>query len=514
MRAARPRLAVGWASLGLAGSLALSAAASQLLQGEPVRWWAHFELGSRALAHQVFWSGVGALCLAWLGLGLELHRAGAARRRGAGGGGRPAATGLTPAALTAIGALWAAPLIAGPALFSRDMYSYLADGELLRAGLDPYAHAPAALASIHHLALLHAVSPFWRHTTSPYGPLFTGLAAAVASIYGGHIVLGVILLRALEVAGVALLAVFVPRLARALGADPAWASWAVVISPLTLLELIAAGHNDALMAGLLACGVYLAVRRRPLAAIALCALATAVKLPAAAAAVMIGICWLRSGERPAGAVAEAAGVFAAVLAALSAVSGVGARWLSGSLLSVPGKVHLAITPATALGFSLHSLLRTLDVVHSAGSQPYEAAFGHALTVLLVLAGLWLCWRVRYERLAGSLAALLLAAVLLGPATWPWYLSWGLALVACLPGAQRSSWLVAVSVAPCFVVYPNGTVDLPLSSSPYVLAGYAAAVALGGWIWRRRVRRRRKLPTFARRAQAGAGARLPSAEVVR
>ncbi len=513
MRAARHRLAWGWAGLGLAGSLALSAAASQLLEDQPVRWWAHFELGSRALAQQLFWGGVVALCLAWLGLGFELYRDARARRRGADES-REQAGALTPAWLATLGAVWAAPLIAGPALFSRDMYSYLADGELLRAGLDPYTHAPAALASIHQLALLHTVSPFWRHTTSPYGPLFVGLAAAIAAIYGGHIVLGVILLRALEVVGVALVAVFVPRLARALGADAAWASWAVVISPLTLLELIAAGHNDALMAGLLACGVYLAVRRRPLAAVAICALATAVKLPAAAAAVMIGICWLRSGERPAGVIAKGAGVFIAVLAVLSAASGVGGRWLSGNLLSVPGKVHLAITPATALGFSLHSLLRTVGAVQGASSLSYEAAFGHALTVLLVLVGLWLCWRTRYERLVSLLAALLLVAVLFGPATWPWYLPWGLVLVASLPGAQRSPWLVAVSVAPCFVVYPNGTVDLPISSAPYVLAGYAAALALAGWWWRRGARSRRDRRAIPPLVQAGASARLGSAEVLR
>jgi hypothetical protein len=460
LRPARGQLWLA-AGLGLAGSLALSAAASQLLDGRPVHWWAVVHVGSETFAHDLFWAGVAALCAAWLWLGWQL-RAGA----------------ITPRRLTAIGAIWALPLIAGPALFSHDLYSYLAQGELMHAGLDPYTRAPAALATVHQQAVLSTVSPFWRHTTAPYGPAFVGLAAAIAAIAGSHIVLAVILLRALEVAGVALLAIFVPRLAAALGAEPATGTWLAVVSPLTLLELIGAGHNDALMAGLLAAGVYLAVRHRPLAAIGVCALAATVKLPAAAAVVMIAISWLRSGrERPVRVLVEALAVCAAVLGAVGAATGAGLGWLTGSMLSVPGKVHLAITPATALGWSAHSLLVTLGL-HGGGSpRAWELDAGHAFEAMLAIFAVWLCWRVRHPRLTASLAALLLASVIGGPAAWPWYLCWGIALAACLPGWQRSPWLIAVSVLGVFAVYPGGTLRFPVHDSPYLLAVYAAAAAL-------------------------------------
>jgi hypothetical protein len=497
-------LVLGWAGLGLAGSLLLSAAGTQLLDHQPVSWWVTVHLGSATAAHNLFWVGVGLLCLAWAGLGLELRRAGPL---------------LAPARLGWIGLLWALPLALGTALFSRDMYSYLADGQLLRLGLDPYTHAPAALAAVHQRALLSTVSPFWRHTTAPYGPVFVGLAAAIAAICGGHLVVAIVLLRVFELVGVALLANFVPRLARALGADPAWASWLAVISPVVALELVAAGHNDALMAGLLVCGTYLAVQRRPLVAIAVCTLAATVKLPALAAVVMIVISWLRedaSNRREAARIAGAAvAVCAAVLIAAGLITGVGLHWLSGSLLSTPGKVHLAITPATAIGYSIHSLLHTLGLHPGASARPLEKDLGHVTVALTGLYALWLCWRVNYERLTTSLALLLLASVIGGPATWPWYLCWGISLAACTPQLQRLPWLWLVSILGALAVYPNGQLRFPVTSSPYVLAAYAAAVAAAAWMWRTRrgTRNGWRVPHNLARGR-GVSPERPAAELLR
>ena len=148
------------------------------------------------------------------------------------------------------------------------MYSYLAQGTILHLGLDPYHVAPIVLGRLGHAQVLRAVSPFWRHTTAPYGPLFLGLVSVIAGITGSHLVAGILLVRLLEVVGVGLLAVFVPRLATSFGADPCRATWLAVISPLVLVELIAAGHNDALMAGLMVAGVALARQRHPLVGVA------------------------------------------------------------------------------------------------------------------------------------------------------------------------------------------------------------------------------------------------------
>ncbi len=456
MRGARRDLRWAWVGLGLAGSLALTAAASKLLDRQPVHWFFVADLpGGHRFATVVFWAGVLALCMAWLGIGRRLS-------------GTP---GFRVGELLAIGGLWSIPLCLGPAVFSHDMYSYLAQGTLLHHGVDPYQHAPAALAGLHQTRLLGTVSPFWQHTTAPYGPTFIALASLVAALAGSHLVLGVLLMRAIEFAGLALLAVFVPRLARAAGADPARATWLAVISPLVLLELIGAGHNDALMAGLLVAGVFFAIQRRPLQAIAICALATTVKLPAAAAIVLIVICWARAEPRRLPAVlGQSAAVVAGVLLAAGLISGVGLHWLSGGMLSTPGKVHLAITPATAAGYTLASLLHSLGI--GAGAHGLESAFGAVALVLTAAVGLVLCLRVRYERLPWYLGLLLVASVLGGPAAWPWYLTWGVALLAAGAATQRSRVIPVALVVSVLVIKPDGILALPIGSSPYVLAVYA------------------------------------------
>jgi hypothetical protein len=457
----------GWTGLGLAGSLAMTAAGPELSGGGATSWW--FTLHFSA-ATAVFYLGLAALSVAWLGLGRRLWRA-------------PA---ITPARLVLIGALWSAPLVVGPALFSHDVYSYLAQGEILHLGLNPYQHGPEILARSGHTHLLATVSPFWRTTTSPYGPLFLGFASVIASVVGSHLVLGVVLMRLIELAGVALLAVFVPRLARALGSDPARATWLAVISPLVLLELIAAGHNDALMIGLLVAGVTLAVERRPLLAIAVCALAATIKLPAAAAIAFIAVAWARDagGARAAARVLGlSAAVTVAVLAAVSLGTGLGLSWVTSGVLSTPGKVHLAITPVTAAGWSLGSLLHALGV--GASTRGIENALGAAALALTVVLGLVLLRGVRYRNLVPYLGALLLVSVFAGPAAWPWYLTWGLALIACCASAQRSRALPLAIVVAAVVVKPNGILALPLHTAPIVLAVYAIAVAA---VWRGRNRR--------------------------
>jgi hypothetical protein len=305
---------------------------------------------------------------------------------------------------------------------------------------------------------------------------------------------------------VILLAIFVPRLARALGADPARASWLAVISPLVLLELIAAGHNDALMVGLLVAGVTLAVERRPLAGITLCALAATVKLPAAAGIVFIALAWWRAEPRPHQAVRIAALTTAVVLAtflAVGLVTGVGLGWISDGLLSTPGKVRLAITPSTAIGYSGASLLHALGV--GVASKALESAVGAVALALTGLLAVMLGVRVRYENLVWYLGLLLLVSVIGGPAAWPWYLCWGIALLAACPGPQRWRWLALVVVASSFLVRADGQLVLPRQTAPIVLGVYLAAALI---VWRGRGRQRPDRP--ARRRVPGLRGREPAA----
>jgi alpha-1,6-mannosyltransferase len=376
------------------------------------------------------------------------------------------------------------------------MYSYLAQGALLHHGTNPYRVAPEALASWHRTALLGSVSPVWRHTTAPYGPLFLWLAGAVAGLAGSHVTAGVTLLRLLELPGLALLGVFVPRLARRAGGDPIRATWLVLASPLTLLYLVGGGHNDALMAGLLVAGVTLALDRRPLAAIALCTLATAVKLPAAAGLALVVACWLRAepaARRRLRAAGIAAGTAVAVGVACGLVAGVGVSWISGDLFSTPASVRFALTPATALAVSVWELGHGVHPWVGVAAAPLEAAFTRACFGLCAAIGLWFAWRVRRATLVRDLGVVLLAAALLGPAAWPWYLSWGLALLACDRVVQRRRWPVALGVAAVFPVMAGGQVAVALPAAPRVLVVYVTlGVAAGVTLLRRHVHRRHHL----------------------
>ncbi len=113
---------------------------------------------------------------------------------------------------------WAAPLLVGPPIFSRDLYSYAADGMMVVRHINPYANGPASLGASKFLA---PVSHAWLTTPSPYGPFFLRLTNVAVRLSGGSVVTSIMILRLLEVAGVVLIAISLPALARAAGKDPA-----------------------------------------------------------------------------------------------------------------------------------------------------------------------------------------------------------------------------------------------------------------------------------------------------
>jgi hypothetical protein len=470
MRSLRSTIGVLWPAVGFAGSCAIAIAATKVLEHRPTPWWWSVPLpGGHLAAVHVFWAGVIALASAWVAIAARL-RAGVRAR---------------PRDVLLVAFAWALPIALGPVLFSLDAYSYLAQGTLLVHGLNPYRVAPAALAHSHDQRLLDAVSTSWRHTTTPYGPLFTGLAAAASWLSAGHLMLGIMLIRLIEVAGLVLVAVWLPRLARALGADPRLALWLALASPLALLYLVGGAHNEALMAGLLVAGVTLACERRPLPAIAVCSLAAAVKLPAILAVAMITACWLRDQpEHRLRALTSGLAVCGGVLLACGLIAGVGGSWVSGGIFNTPESVRMALTPATALGVTLAHALHHMRI--SVNARNLELTLTGLSFRLVALVALWLCVRVRYTTLVRYLGAVLLLAAVAGPAAWPWYLAWGALLLAATPGGQRSTWLLIALLACAFFVMPGGQVATPLPQAPRMLAVYllagaiAVAVSIRGW----------------------------------
>jgi alpha-1,6-mannosyltransferase len=464
------------AGLGLVGSLLVALGGPRAVGNATFTWWYEPSWPSgRGGGLAVVYSGMAILAAAWLLFGrLVAQRDWRARSDARGVRAAP-----TLRDMLLIGVLWATPLALGPALFSHDVYSYLAQGTILHLGLNPYHDTPVILAHYGQSHVLSAVSPFWRHTPAPYGPLFLGVVSLIVGVTGAKLVAGVMILRGVELLGAVLLAVYVPRLARALGTDPARAVWLAVLSPLVMLELVAAGHNDILMVGLLAAGAAVALEGRPLPGIAICAVAATVKVPALAAAAFIAVAWIRaepSGRERVRFAATAALIVVVVLAAVSAATGVGISWLTSGVVSTPAKVRLAITPGTGVGYTVASLLHDLGV--GVDYRSIESAFGAVCGALVAIAGAVLLWRTRVPRLLATLGLFLALAAAGGPAAWPWYFTWALVLVAALPGPQRSLPLAAALVASAFAVKPGGVLALPLPSAPAVVIVYVAiAVAL-------------------------------------
>ncbi|WP_367325210.1 polyprenol phosphomannose-dependent alpha 1,6 mannosyltransferase MptB [Streptomyces sp. HUAS ZL42] len=351
----------------------------------------------------------------------------------------------TPRALLLVLVLWAIPLIVAPPLFSRDVYSYLAQGAMVDAHIDVYAHGPARLGG----PLAEEVAPLWRHTGAPYGPVFLGAASVLSGLTRGQLPAGLLGMRLLALLGVALMAAALPRLARHSGADPAAALWLGALNPLVLLHLVAGAHNDAIMLGLLGAGLVAALGRWPVLGAVLVTLAALVKAPAALGLAAVVVLQVRAGRRPAKAVLTTAAAAGATTVAATAVAGTGYGWIAA--LDTPVSAHnWALT--SLLGRATGALLERLGSDLAPLAVPVWHALGLVLTVVLVLA-IW--WRLRPHPVY-ALGLSLATVAAFGPAIRPWYALWGLFLIAAAaPSTSVRHRVAALTGVLALAVLPSG-----------------------------------------------------------
>ena len=155
--------------------------------------------------------------------------------------------------------LWVLPLLIAPPMYSRDVYSYLAQSEIAINGLDPYKVGPATGLGLDHVFTL-SVPSMWRETPAPYGPLFLWLGKGISALTGDNIVLAVLCHRIVVLLGVGLIVWATPRLARRCGVAEVSALWLGAANPLLIMHLVAGIHNEALMLGLMLAGTEFALR--------------------------------------------------------------------------------------------------------------------------------------------------------------------------------------------------------------------------------------------------------------
>jgi alpha-1,6-mannosyltransferase len=359
--------------------------------------------------------------------------------------------------------MWAVPLLAAPPMFSRDVYSYLAQTAMVNRGLDPYVLGPAAALGVDH-PLVRGIPTIWRNTPAPYGPLFLTLGRPVDWIAGDDVVLGVLLQRTLAVAGLVLIVWALPRLARRVGVSPVFALWLGAANPLVLFHLVSGVHNEALMIGLMLAGLELALRRPVLGpallgGTALITAAALVKIPAALALGFVIVwCARHRGGRLRDMLSTAAavgGVAMLTTVAISLGTGLGFGWAGA--LGTPNVVRSWMSAVTELGLLdgwIGSLLGLGDHTTAVLTLTRLAGLAAAGGACLVL--LWRCGQGRVEPLSG-LGVGLGAVVLLGPVVHPWYLLW--AAIPLAASATRPTFRITATVASvvlAVVVAPTGS----------------------------------------------------------
>lgn len=380
----------------------------------------------------------------------------------------------------AVFALWSVPFTVGPPVSSDDAVVYAGVGRLVERGFDPYEVGVGALDPEPVAA---AASSFWRESPAPYGPLYLRVAWTVTVLTGDSFRAAVVLLRLFGLACLALLALPLSALARRAGNPPAFALAAVLCSPLVVVQLVGAAHNETLMILLLTGGVTLGLaglagaERGPRPALVaagagLCGAAAAVKLPGLLGAVFLGWLWAGSEapvrRRLMGA-AAAGGLASAVVVVISLVTGLGLGWVGA--LDAPQKAYTIVAPFTAFGIVLEEVL---DIVGWSSDWVLPALRTTGALAGIAGIGLFL-WRA--DRLGGPLALgmALFCLAWTTPAVWPWYLVWGLAFVGTV--TMPVGLQVAV-IASNLVVTPLGPGTLDVNGHPSASAVFVTLLVLG------------------------------------
>jgi len=382
--------------------------------------------------------------------------------------------------------LWVLPLLIAPPMYSRDVYSYLAQSEISLQGLNPYRVGPATGLGLDHVFTL-SVPNMWRETPAPYGPLFLWIGQGISALTGENIVEAVLCHRLVVLLGVGLIVWATPRLARRCGVAEVSALWLGAANPLLIMHLVAGIHNEALMLGLMLAGTEFALRGigavgpllpKPwawphgrdewgrwlpmanlLLGVVLITLSSQVKLPSLLAlgfvAVALAYRW--------------GGTFKAFVIA------------GGSLTAVSVVVMALIGWASGLGFGWVFTLGTANVVRSWMSLPTLLALGtgqvgillglgdHTTAVLgltraigvfaIAIVVTFLLLAVLRGRLhpVGGLGVALGMTVLLFPVVQPWYVLWAVIPLAAWATRQqfRTATIAVTLVVGIFGPTANG-----------------------------------------------------------
>jgi hypothetical protein len=308
-------------------------------------------------------------------------------------------------------------------LTSRDLFSYIAYGQLQDVGLNPYLSGPRALGDAPIAAL---VAPRWVDMPSAYGPTLNLLfwaAAAIGRRLGSTVwATGAALKLLMMGASMGALAV-ARRWTRGMGSERAERFAVLALSPLLAWELSGQVHNDAMLVLALSIFAWAAWGGRELVAALALALAGVTKLPLVPLLPIYLAFIARRSARRAAALALAA----ACLAALAFVP----YWR--------GAATFRAAATGVVGIHAHSLADLLALALPAASPLQPLAYRLCWSASMALTfGLFV--RAAYratslDQVVHGSVTLLLGWYLTTPWFQPWYVSWILPLGAAHPDAR-------------------------------------------------------------------------------
>ena len=386
----------------------------------------------RNLGMALFWVGIFCLVGAWILLGRETV---APAREGA--------LATVRRTLT----WWLAPLLVAAPLASRDVYSYLMQGAMVRDGFDPYSEGPV----VNPGPFLLEVSQDWRNTTTPYGPLHLWIGEGVTSLVGDNVAVGIFVYKLISLAGFAAIAWSVPRIAWELGGSPTMALWLGVANPVMLLHLVAGMHNESVMVGLVSVGLLLALRRKFLSGLAL--IAAAVALKATAFIAMPFVVWImvhHFAPRATSSAAKRFGVFVAagtvmVLETVAVVAVI--TWAPGSswgwLSEITGNAKV-INPLAGPTLVSDVVAPLVQIFNPDISYNSVLSIMRTLSMLLMLLGLILVWWISRRSIRDAVlgtAGAYQVAFIFNSVTLPWYYASVISLVGV---AQPPMWVIKLA----------------------------------------------------------------------
>src|SRR5262245_8515575 len=382
--------------------------------------------------------------------------------------------------------LWVLPLLIAPPMYSRDVYSYLAQSEISLQGLNPYRVGPAPGLGPDHVFTL-SVPNMWRETPAPYGPLFLWIGQGISALTGENIVAAVLCHRLVVLLGVGLIVWAVPRLARRCGVAEVSALWLGAANPLLIMHLVAGIHNEALMLGLMLAGTEFALRGinaigpllpKPLAwprdrdewarwlplanlilGVVLITMSSQVKLPSLLAlgfvAMALACRWGGTFKAFLIASSSLTAVSLAVMALIGWASGLGFGWLYTLGTANVVRSWMSLPTLLALGTGQVGILLGLGD-HTTAVLGLTRAIG-VLTIAIVVTFLLLAVLRGRLHPVGGLGVALGITVLLFPVVQPWYVLWAVIPLAAWATRPpfRTTTIVVTLVVGIFGPTANG-----------------------------------------------------------